>query len=124
MEGTVDYIITVKQHQKRLFHSLIIAEWRVESDFILVAEVKEMMYNLFCEWRCPMITTFYLPTRIIFGAGSFNQLGAEARELGQKAMLVTGRSSMRRTGVLDRVVQDLKTNGVDTLVFDKEVSNG
>ena len=26
MEGTVNYIITVKQHQKRLFHSLIIAE--------------------------------------------------------------------------------------------------
>jgi len=32
-----------------------------------------------------MITTFYLPTKIIFGAGSFNQLGAGARELGQKA---------------------------------------
>ena len=71
-----------------------------------------------------MITTFYLPTKIIFGAGSFNQLGAGARELGQKAMLVTGRSSMRRPGVVDRVVQDLKNNGVDTLVFDKEVSNG
>lgn len=70
-----------------------------------------------------MITTFYLPTKIIFGAGSFNQLGAEARELGQKAMLVTGRSSMRRTGVVDRVVQDLKNNGVDTLVFDKVVPN-
>jgi len=33
MEGTVDYVITVKQHQERLFHSLIIAE------------VKGMMYN-------------------------------------------------------------------------------
>jgi len=70
-----------------------------------------------------MITTFYLPTKIIFGVGSFKQLGMEAKELGQKAMLVTGRSSMRRTGVLDRVVQDLKNNGVDTLVFDKVVSN-
>ena len=70
-----------------------------------------------------MITTFYLPTKIIFGAGSFNQLGAEARELGQKTMLVTGRSSMRRTGVLKRAIQDLKSNGVDTLVFDKVVSN-
>ncbi len=70
-----------------------------------------------------MITTFYLPIKIIFGAGSFKQLGVEARELGQKAMLVTGRSSMRRAGVLDRVVQDLKNNGVDTLVFDRVVSN-
>ena len=70
-----------------------------------------------------MITTFYLPTKIIFGVGGLNQLGAEARELGQKAMVVTGRSSMRRTGVVDRVVQDLKNNGVDTLVFDKVVPN-
>ena len=70
-----------------------------------------------------MITTFYLPTRIIFGAGSLSQLGAEARELGQKAMLVTGLGSMRRTGVLDRVVGGLRSNGVDTLVFDKVVPN-
>ena len=71
-----------------------------------------------------MITTFYLPTRIIFGAGSLSQLGTEARESGQKAMLVTGRGSMRRTGVIDRAVGDLRNNGVDTQVFDKEVSNG
>jgi len=70
-----------------------------------------------------MITTFYLPTKIIFGVGSFKQLGAEAKELGQKAMLVTGRSSVRRTGVLDRVIQDLKNNGVEALVFDKAVPN-
>jgi len=70
-----------------------------------------------------MITTFYLPTMIVFGVGSFKQLGAEAKELGQKAMLVTGRSSVRRTGVLDRVIQDLKNNGVEALVFDKAVPN-
>lgn len=70
-----------------------------------------------------MITTFHLPTKIIFGVGSFKRLGAEAREIGQKAVLVTGRSSMRRTGVLDRVVQDLKNNGVGVLVFDKAVPN-
>ena len=70
-----------------------------------------------------MITTFHLPTRIIFGAGSFNQLGVEAGKLGQKAMLVTGRSSMRRTGFLDRAVQDLENNGIAAVVFDKVVSN-
>lgn len=70
-----------------------------------------------------MITTFYLPTRIIFGVGSFKQLGTEAKEFGQKAMLVIGRSSVRRTGVLDSAVEDLKSNGVDTLIFDKVVPN-
>ena len=71
-----------------------------------------------------MITTFYLPTKIIFGIGSLNQLGTEVRALGQKAILVTGRDSMRRAGVIDRVVQDLKNNGVKIQVFNKEVSNG
>jgi len=70
-----------------------------------------------------MITTFHLPTRIIFGVGSLKQLGAEARELGQKAILVTGRGSVRRTGMLDGVIQDLRNNGVDTLIFDKVVPN-
>jgi len=59
-----------------------------------------------------MITKFYLPTKIIFGPESLAQLGAEAKKLGRKAILVTGSGSMRRTGVLDRVVQDLKDNGV------------
>ena len=70
-----------------------------------------------------MITTFHLPTKIIFGVGGFKQLGAEAKEFGQKAILVTGRSSMQRTGLLAKGIQDLKNNGVDALVFDKVVPN-
>ncbi len=67
--------------------------------------------------------SFDLPTRIIFGSGSLAQLGVEAGKLGRKAILVTGRSSMRKTGVLDRVIQDLRANGVNTLVYDKVESN-
>ena len=70
-----------------------------------------------------MITTFHLPTKIIFGTGSLAQLGVEARRIGQKAILVTGSHSMRQTGVLDRVVHDLKAHGVDTVTFDKVEPN-
>ncbi|MDI6815105.1 MAG: iron-containing alcohol dehydrogenase [Dehalococcoidales bacterium] len=70
-----------------------------------------------------MITTFHLPTKIIFGTGSLARLGVEARGVGRKAILVTGSSSMRKAGVVDRVVQDLKANGVDTLIFDKVKPN-
>ncbi len=70
-----------------------------------------------------MVTTFHLPTKIIFGSGSLNQLGSEARKLGRKAMLVTGSKSMRRTGVLDRVVKDLEANGVEAIIFDKVEPN-
>ena len=70
-----------------------------------------------------MITTFHLPTKIIFGSGSLAQLGVEARRLGQKAILVTGLSSMRRSGVLDKVINDLKANGIATIIYDKVEPN-
>jgi len=70
-----------------------------------------------------MITTFYLPTRIIFGCGSLACLGAEAAKLGHRALLVTGTSSMRRRGVLDRVVNDLRSCRVEALVFDRVSPN-
>jgi alcohol dehydrogenase YqhD (iron-dependent ADH family) len=69
------------------------------------------------------ITRFYLPTRIIFGPGSLAQLGVEAAKIGRRAILVTGTSSLRKAGVLDRVITDLKANGVKVTVFDKVEPN-
>jgi len=70
-----------------------------------------------------VITTFHLPTKIIFGPGSLAQLGIEAGKMGQKAILVTGSSSMRKTGVLDRVVKDLRANGITATIFDRVEPN-
>ncbi len=70
-----------------------------------------------------MITELYLPVKILFGAGSLDQLGSEARNMGRKAMLVTGSSSMRKTGVLDRAIKDLNKNGIETYIFDKVEPN-
>ena len=69
------------------------------------------------------ITRFYLPTKIIFGSGSLAQLGLEAEKIGRRVILVTGTTSMRRTGVLDRVIKDLEANGIKVSVFDKVESN-
>ncbi len=69
-----------------------------------------------------MITTFYLPTKIVFGPGCVDQLGEEAKEIGRKAMIVTY-PDIRRIGLLNRVVEDLKAKGVDTLVFEEVEPN-
>ena len=69
-----------------------------------------------------MITTFYLPTRIISGPGSVERLGEEAKEIGRKAMVVTY-PDIRRIGLLDKVVEDLKAKEVDTLVFEEVEPN-
>jgi len=70
-----------------------------------------------------MVTTFYLPTKIIFGSGSVAKLGTEVRRLGRRAMLVTGSHSARQTGLLDKVTRDLENNGLEVCIFDKVVSN-
>ncbi len=70
-----------------------------------------------------MASTFYLPTKLIFGSGSVTQLGAEAKKLGKRAMLVTGLQSARRTGLLDKVTRDLEDNGLEVFVFDKVMPN-
>ncbi len=70
-----------------------------------------------------MVTTFYLPIRLIFGVGALSELGKEAKELGRKALVVTGRDSMKQGGVLTKVTDDLNKSGVDSIIFDKVVPN-
>lgn len=65
------------------------------------------------------ISRFYIPTRFIIGQGSLSQLGKEAARLGKTALLVTGSKSMRKTGVLDRVIADLQSAGVTAITYDR-----
>jgi hypothetical protein len=69
------------------------------------------------------ISRFYIPTRFIIGPGSLSQLGKETSRLGKVALLVTGSSSMRSTGVLEKAAGDLAANGVTAVIFDKVEPN-
>ena len=51
-------------------------------------------------------------TRVCFGAGQLDRIGAEAARLGQRALLVYGGGSIRRSGVYDRVCSSLAEAGV------------
>jgi alcohol dehydrogenase len=66
---------------------------------------------------------FALPARIQFGLGEVEQLGGSVSRLGKKARLVAGKSSMRRTGVLDKVLANLKAQNVSAVVFDEVFPN-
>lgn len=70
-----------------------------------------------------MTTTFYIPTKIISGAGGFSQLGQQASQVGRKALLVTGRSAARKSGLLVRAVADLEKHGVEVTPFEKVEPN-
>ena len=62
---------------------------------------------------------FQLPTKIIFGCGEFKKIGKEARKIGEKALLVTGKKSMRRLGILNKVIKLLEEERVEVIIFDK-----
>ncbi|MBL0386313.1 iron-containing alcohol dehydrogenase [Tumebacillus sp. ITR2] len=61
----------------------------------------------------------HMPTRIVFGRGEVHKVGAEAARIAGKALVVTGRFSTRKTGVLQKVLDSLAAAGVEAVVFDR-----
>ncbi len=56
-----------------------------------------------------MIQQFYLPTRILIGPGSINQVGQEAKSLGRRVMVVTY-PDIRKLGFLDIILKIVQYN--------------
>lgn len=56
---------------------------------------------------------FQCPTKIIFGKGTENQVGSEAKPYGTRVLLHYGGGSIKRTGLYDRVVKSLKDVGIE-----------
>lgn len=66
---------------------------------------------------------YYLPVNLIFGRGSVGKIGSIAVEHGKKALIVTGHSSTKKSGLLDRVIHYLAKADVESVVFDKVRQN-
>ena len=77
----------------------------------------------FCEpiFLKAMIPSFQFTTagKIRFGHGCLTSLGEEARNLGRRALLVTGGRSLTASGKRDAILTLLKDAGVEVLLFDK-----
>jgi len=61
---------------------------------------------------------FQLPTNIPFGPGKINDIGKFLKPVGKHALIVTGKSSMKKSGVLDNIVGLLKKAKIDSVVFE------
>lgn len=57
--------------------------------------------------------TFHSPTKIIFGKGTENQVGAETAKYSKRILLHYGGESAKRSGLYDRVIASLKEAGVE-----------
>jgi len=65
------------------------------------------------------LSTFRTPGKFIFGVGSIETLGQEARALGRRAVLVTGRRAMAQAGTTGRCLANLAAAGVEAALFDQ-----
>lgn len=61
---------------------------------------------------------FYLPTRIYFGPGKVNNIGKYLQPIGKKALIVTGQSSMRKLGILDKITEPLSKAKIESIIFE------
>ncbi|MEW1724332.1 iron-containing alcohol dehydrogenase [Streptomyces sp. NPDC093109] len=61
---------------------------------------------------------FHTPTRIVFGRGRLDELGAHTRPWGRTALIVCGRTSARTTGILHRALTSLAAAQVTAHVID------
>jgi len=67
--------------------------------------------------------SFYLPCKIIFGVGTADRVGKEAKELGCKKMLLITDKGISKTGIVDILTNNLKSAGVDVEIYDGVVAN-
>lgn len=66
---------------------------------------------------------YYLPVNLVFGRGKSDLIGEKAAALGKKALIVTGGSSTKKSGLLAKTEELLKKSGVSSVLFDKVEPN-
>lgn len=67
--------------------------------------------------------SYHLPVNLIFGRKRIEEIGVQTAGYGQKAMVVTGKSSTKETGLLAKTIELLTRAGVDSVVFDRVEAN-
>lgn len=65
----------------------------------------------------------YWPVKLVFGCGEFKKAGVEAKLLGKKAFVVTGKSAVQKMGLLSNLLSQLKKEGVEAVTFEKVEPN-
>ena len=70
-----------------------------------------------------MTFQYHLPVNLCFGRGCVSDIGKSALRYGTKALIVTGGSSAKRSGLLARVQESLEYSGMKHILYDKATPN-
>ncbi|MDR0596958.1 MAG: iron-containing alcohol dehydrogenase [Treponema sp.] len=66
---------------------------------------------------------YYMPTKIVGGENCIVDNASLLKELGKKALIVTGRNSAKKNGSLEDVIKALEANGQTYALFDRVMAN-
>lgn len=66
---------------------------------------------------------YHLPVNLVFGRGTSDSIGEQAAARGKRALIVTGGTSTKRSGLLQKTQDLLKANGVSSVLFDQVSPN-
>lgn len=65
----------------------------------------------------------YTPTKIFFGNGYLSKIKELKIYLGERTLIVTGKKSTKESGVLSNLIDYLKEENIDFVLFDKVIPN-
>jgi alcohol dehydrogenase len=66
--------------------------------------------------------TFHTPTQIHFGCNKFNETGKLVKHLGRKCLIVTGKTSMKKHGYIDKIKIILEKESIESFIYN-DISN-
>lgn len=69
------------------------------------------------------VCIFLFPLNIVFGRGKANQVGNLAKVYSRRVLIVTGQSGAKKSDFCDREDENLKTEGMHMVFFDKLAQN-
>lgn len=66
---------------------------------------------------------YFLPVNLYFGRGQIDRVGDITKDYGTHALLVTGRTSARKSGLTDRILQHMQESDLKVTLFEEVTSN-
>ena len=66
---------------------------------------------------------YNLPVNLMFGRGRSSEIGNEVKKYGNKVLIVTGRNSTKKSGLLYKVIDVLNGENIEYEIFDKVTQN-
>jgi len=66
---------------------------------------------------------YYLPVNLLFGRGRSEEIGKTCIKYGKKIFLVTGQSSTKKSGLLEKAISLIKAEGGEYVLFDNVLPN-